>query len=283
MRLEYIADSDNRLSEELKLHTTRKLYKSIRSLNLKVYVNGIETKTFMQIKKGDVITIDYNVDKEIDWPLYDSKLDIYYEDEYYLIVNKRKGLLSIPTKAEPKSIYQEVLFYLKNKTEPLTISLLNRLDKETGGLMMIAKDRVSANLMQPTHEKMERYYYCLTHGIWENKEGVIDTFIEKDLDSNKRYISNSGKRAISNYKVIKEFNNYSLVEFNLKTGRTHQIRLHTSYMGHPICGDRMYGIIDDFMEMELLSYKIKFHHPYLNKDIEIEIKGENYETRDNNI
>ena len=284
MRLEYIAEGNNTLSEELKLHTTRKLYKSIRSLNLKIYVNGVLAKTYLPVSKGDIITIDYDINKEPSWPLYESKLDIYYEDKDYLIVNKRSGLLSIPTKAEPYSIFQEVLYYLKMKNEPLTISLLNRLDKETRGLMMIAKNRVAANLMQPTHKKMERYYLCLTHGIWSVKEGTIDTFISKDIDSNKRYISNDGKRAISHYRVLKEYMDSSLVEFHLETGRTHQIRLHTSYMGHPIFGDMMYGICDSSSEMELVSYKIEFHHPILNKDIVIEIKGDRLnEARDNNI
>ena len=278
MKLEYISENDNiRLSEELKLHTTRKLYKSIKSLNLKVYVNGIERKTFEFINKGDVISIDYDIEKESSWPLYESSLDIYYEDMYYIIVNKRKGLLSIPTKAEPYSIYQEVLYYLKNKNEPLTISLLNRLDKETGGLMMIAKNRIAANLMQPTHKKMERFYICKTHGIWDIKEGTIDNYINKDINSNKRYIDTIGKRAISHYKVIKEDKDISYVLFHLDTGRTHQIRLHTSYMGHPILGDKLYGIDDGIEEMALLSVKIKFHHPFMDYDVEISLKENLYE------
>ena len=84
MRLEYIVENDNiRLSEELKLHTTKKLYRSIKSKNLKIYVNGIETKTYLMVKKGDRITIDYENEKEIEWPLYESSLDIYYEDSNY--------------------------------------------------------------------------------------------------------------------------------------------------------------------------------------------------------
>ena len=139
---------------------------------------------------------------------------------------------------------------------------------------MIAKNRIAANLMQPTHEKMERFYICKTHGLWDIKEGIIDNYIEKDINSNKRYISDHGKRAISYYKVIKEIDGNSYLMFHLKTGRTHQIRLHTSYMKHPIFGDTMYGIEDGSTIMALSSYKIKFHHPYLNKDIEIELKGE---------
>ena len=145
-------------------------------------------------------------------------------------MNKRKDLLCIPTKAEPKSLYQEVLYYLNNKGEDLTISIINRLDKETEGLCLIAKNRFAANIMSPIHEKMERRYLCLNEGIIEKDSGVIDNYIAKDIETNKRYItddSNKGKRAISNYNVIKKFGNYTLTEFKLETGRTHQIRLHS--------------------------------------------------------
>ena len=270
MKIEYICENDNiRLSEELKLHTTKKFYKNIKSMGISIFVNGKETKTFEFINKGDIITFDYQKEKEIEWPLYESKLDIAYEDINYIVVNKRKGLLSIPTKAEPKSLYQEVLYYLKEKGEALTISILNRLDKETSGLCVLAKNRIAANLLQPTHKKMKRKYLCLTHGIWDNKSGTIDTYINKDLESNKRYVSDIGQRAISNYIVKEEYDNISLVEFILDTGRTHQIRLHTSYMGHPILGDKMYGISDNIDLMMLHSYYVSFYHPFLNKEIEI--------------
>lgn len=247
---------------------TRKFYKNIRSNKTSLFVNGVETKSFEFINKGDVISFDYEKEKEIMWPLYESSLDIVYEDSWYIIVNKRKGLLSIPTKAEPKSLYQEVLYYLKNKNEDLTISILNRLDKETSGLLVIAKNRLAANSLQPTHLKMKRKYLALVLGHLKEKEGRIDTYIDKDIETNKRFVSDSGKRAISNYKVLKEYDDKSLVEFTLETGRTHQIRVHTSYLGNPIIGDKLYGN-SSYPYMQLHSYYVSFYHPYLNKEIEI--------------
>ena len=270
MKLEYISNTSDILLEELKRQLNRKFLRKLKSLDTKFYVNGIETKTFMKINKGDIISFSYEEENEINWPLYESIVDVRYEDSHYLVVNKRKGLLSIPTKGEPKSLYQEVLYYLKDKGIT-KISILNRLDKETSGLVLIAKDRISANYLQPSHKYIERHYICYTHGIWDIKEGRIETYIEKDIDTNKRYVSSSGKIAISNYKVLEETNNVSKVLFILETGRTHQIRVHTSYMKHPILGDKLYGILDNCDKMLLESVYLSFKDPYTNKVVEVNI------------
>lgn len=270
MKLEYIARENRLLLDELKEQLNRKFLRRLKSLNTTFFVNGAKKETYLMVEKGDVITFEYEESKEIAWPLYESKLDIRYEDSHYLIVNKRKGLLSIPTKAEPESLYQEVCYYLKDKGIT-TISILNRLDKETSGLVLIAKDRISANYLQPTHLKMERRYICYTHGIWDNKEGKIETYLEKDEATNKRFVSLKGKIAISNYKVLEEKDNISKVLFILETGRTHQIRVHTSYMKHPICGDKLYGISDNYDTMQLESIYIGFINPYTNEKVEVYI------------
>ena len=273
MKLEFICQNDNiRLSEELKNHVSKKLYKNIKSSNSKIMVNNLPLETYKIINKGDIITVLYHKEKEIEWPLYESKLDILYEDDNYLVVNKPQGLLSIPIKSEPKSLYQEILYYLSIKNLELTASILNRLDKETKGLVVVAKNRMAAYYLQPTHEKMERRYKCLCHGIFNNVNGVIDNYIEKSIDSNKRFVSDKGKRAISHYKVLRQDNDKALVQFILDTGRTHQIRIHSSYIGHPILGDNMYGIPDEH-NLCLCSYYVKFYNRYIDKYIEISIKS----------
>ena len=132
---------------------------------------------------------------------------------------------------------------------------------------MVAKDPVSASLLLPTHEKMERRYLGLCHGIFDIKEGIIENKIRRSDDSNLRIISDDGKLAITTYKVLKEYNNYSLVEFILRTGRTHQIRLHSKSINHPLLGDKLYGIDDNIDDLKLLSYYIRFINPYTNKEI----------------
>lgn len=274
MKLKFICENDNiRLTEELKLHVSRKLYKNIKSSKAIFYVNGKKLEGYKFINKGDIIELEINKEYNDNWPLYKSKIDIRYEDDNYIVVNKPHGLLSIPTMAEPKSIYQEVLYYLKSTNQPLTVSILNRLDKDTKGLMVIAKNRLAAYYLSPTHEKMERRYQALLHGILDDKNGRIETKIEKEENSNKRFISNSGKIAISNYMVLKEYNDKSLVLFKLDTGRTHQIRLHSKHLGHPICGDIMYGFKDSYSNLCLCSCYVKFFNQFLGREIEVELES----------
>ena len=273
MKMKLICESDNILSEELKLHLSRKLYKSLKAKEVIIYVNGVEALTYKRVNKGDIITFDYSNTHDINWELYESKIDIIYENDNYLVVNKRANLLCIPTKAEPRSLYQEILYYLNNKNEDLTISIINRLDKETEGLCLIAKNRYAANKMSPIHEKMERRYLCLNEGNIINDFGTIKNYIAKDEKTNKRYVTNDenlGKLAISNYKVIERLNNYTLTEFKLETGRTHQIRLHSLFLGNPIIGDKLYNNGDG--NLRLCSYYLKYYDSFLKEWKEFEIK-----------
>lgn len=280
MKLKFICENENiELREELKLHVSRRLYKNIRSRDTIIYVNDLPLEGYKLINKGDIIELEYESDKEINWSIYESSINIISETENYLIVNKPKGLLSIPTKSEPFSLYQEVLYYLEKNNKPLTVSILNRLDKDTQGLCVIALNRMAAYYLQPTHEKMVRKYICMVHGILNNKEGRIVNYIDKLEDSHKRFISNEnkGKLAISNYKVIKEYGDKSLLEFVLETGRTHQIRLHCMNMGHPILGDKLYGISDNEAFLHLKSYYVKYHDNFKNIDVEYILEGDIFE------
>lgn len=278
MRIEFVCEGDEiRLSEELKKHVSRKLYKNIKSSGALIYVNGSVLETYKFIKKGDKVYLDYEKEKEISWPLYESKLDIRYEDQGYLVIYKPSGLLSIPTMSEPRSVYQEVLYYLKNQGLPLTVSILNRLDKDTRGLMVIAKNRLAAYNLQPTHEKMERRYLAMLEGRLIEKAGRIESYIKKGTDGNKRIITTKddpeGKIAISNYRVIEEYDDKSLVEFILETGRTHQIRVHAKELGHPIIGDVLYGNRKK-SRLELLSYYVKFKNYLTNEEVIVETDGD---------
>ncbi len=267
----FVCQNDNiSLADELKAQISRKFYKNIRSTNAKILVNGKELPTYKTINKGDEITVFYDKVKEINWPLYYHDFDILYEDNNYLVVDKRSDLLSIPTKGCPYSLYQEVMYYLKNKNDDDNVSILNRLDKDTCGLVVIAKNRLAAYKLEPTHLHMVRKYYALCEGIFDKKEGRIETFIEKDEETNKRFVSNKGKIAITNYKVIKEENNNSLVEFVLETGRTHQIRVHSAYLNHPIVGDILYGNSKE-SDLHLCSYYVEFLNPFTNRIIICEL------------
>jgi 23S rRNA pseudouridine1911/1915/1917 synthase len=274
--LDYICENDNlRLTDELRYHISKRYYRNLKANNATYLVNGNIYPTYLNVYKGDNIRVEIEIEEnQIDWPLVENTCRIKYEDENYLVIDKPGGLLSIPTKSEPNSVYQQIAYYLNQKNEPMTISLLNRLDKETSGLMVIAKNRLAAYNLQPTHEHMIRKYLCLCEGIFDKKEGKIVNYIAKDENSNKRYITNEedGKIAISNYKVIKEFDNKSLVEFVLDTGRTHQIRLHTSNLGHPIIGDKMYGNGKDNDKLYLFSYYVEYYDDFKDSKTIISIK-----------
>lgn len=272
--MKFICENDNiELRNEIRNHVSKRFYKNIKSHNSIILVNNQPLEGYKVINKGDIITIEYDSLNEIKWDLYESKLDICYEDDNYLVVNKRPGLLSIPTMSEPYSLYQEVLYYLKTTNQELNVSILNRLDKETKGLCVIAKNRLAAYHMQPTHEKMIRKYKCLCEGVSIDDDGKIETFIDKEADSHKRFISmTNGKKAISNYKVIKRNNDSTLFEFILDTGRTHQIRLHSKYIGHPIIGDELYGK-EHADGLHLCSYYVEFKDPFSDNTIVCKIES----------
>ena len=273
--LNFVCENENiTLTDELRCHISRKYLRNLKYSKAKIYVNDIITPTYHIINKGDNIRVEIELEEsKCDWPLVENTCEVVYEDSNYLVINKPHNLLSIPTRSEPNSVYQQIAYYLDSKGEELSISILNRLDKETCGLMVIAKNRLAAYKLQPTHKHMERRYYCLVDGRLEAKEGTISNYIAKSSDGNKREIvsEEQGKLAVSHYKVIKEYADTSLLEFVLDTGRTHQIRLHCSSIGHPIIGDMMYGNKDS-AELHLQSYMVKFYNNFDNKEVVVKIK-----------
>ena len=136
----------------------------------------------------------------------------------------------------------------------------------------MAKDRYAASLLEPTHEHMTRKYLCLVEGK-VTEDGTIENYIAKEETSNKRYVSESGKLAISHYRVLEANEDKSILEFMLETGRTHQIRVHTSHMGHPIIGDVIYGGKENPV-LCLTSYNVRFKDPFTNEEINCSIKKE---------
>ena len=245
------------------------MYRFLKSSQAKVQVNGVSLEWYKMIPKDSEIHVMYETkSKEIDWPASKELPRIVYESEHYLIVDKEANLLTIPTKANPNSLYQQLVAYLGNQN----IHILNRLDKETSGLVLVAKDRYAASLLEPTHQHITRKYLCLVEGKVE-QSGTLDTYIAKEENSNKRYVAEEGKRAISHYQVLSSNDEESVLEFVLETGRTHQIRVHTSAMGHPIIGDTIYGGKSN-PNLCLTSYFIQFLDPFTKKTVEYKIEKE---------
>lgn len=249
-----------------KQNLSKKAIKAIK-MNGDILVNGNHQTVRYRLKKNDVI--------ELIWPdeistmePYEYSLKIIYEDENYLIIDKPAGIPCIPTKRYPnKTIANAIIYYFQMCNLKKTVHLVNRLDKDTQGLMLIAKNRQAHYLLSKDIKQVKRVYHCLVEGILKG-EGIIDKPIIKDKNSVKRLIDASGKKAITVYRSLKIFDNKSLIECDLKTGRTHQIRVHLSSIGHPLVGDGLYGSMET-KTYYLDSVYLEFVSPFTNKLIQI--------------
>lgn len=278
MELKYLVE-DNKyknineiLSIEFKI-STRLKNKLIRKNMIFLNSNVCDTRTNVNI--GDKLVIDFNYDEDNSNIVpKEMNFEIIYEDEWLLVVNKPSGIAIHPSILHfDNSLSNGVRFYfdkigLKKKIRPI-----NRLDKDTSGLVVFAKcEYIQESLTLQMKEKVfKKEYLCLCYGLFDKKSGIINLPIaRKEGSIIERCIDEHGKIAITNYKVLKEFKNYSLVLCKLETGRTHQIRLHMASIYHPLLGDTLYGTSSSLISRQALhSYKVKFIHPITKKEIEL--------------
>lgn len=175
-----------------------------------------------------------------------KKLDIIYEDKNILVINKPRGILTVSSlKEKEKTLFHEVSDYVKKSNPKAKVFIIHRLDKDTSGIVMFAKNQNVKYMYQNNWDKLvlKRGYIAVVNGILEKKEGCIKSYL-KETKTLMVYSSNdkkNGKLAITNYKVIKETNKYSMLDIEIKTGRKNQIRVHLNDIGHSILGDKKYG------------------------------------------
>ena len=247
--------------------------------NQRIYLNDTICYINSPIHIGDTIkvNIDFEEDNSNIVPTK-MNLDIAYEDDYMLIINKAANSAIHPSQLHfDNSLSNGVKFYfdligLNKKIRPV-----NRLDKDTSGLVIFAKnDFIQDSLSNQMQAKIfKKDYIAILDGILDKKKGTINAPIARENDSIiKRCIRDDGAPSITHYEVldISNTNNLSLVKFNLETGRTHQIRVHTSFIGHPILGDTLYGKESSLISRQALhSYKVSFFHPVLKKNMIVQI------------
>lgn len=278
MELEYLVKNNKYknineiLSLEFKIST--RLKNKLIKKNM-LFLNNTTCDTRAPVKIGDKLIIDFNYEEENSNIVPNGMdLDIIYEDEWLLIVNKPSGITIHPSILHfNNSLSNGIRAYfdkigLKKKIRPV-----NRLDKDTSGLVIFAKCEYIQECLSLQMQEgiLKKEYLCLVSGTINQKSGTINLPIaRKEGSIMERCIDEKGKQAITHYKVIKEFKNYSLVECRLETGRTHQIRLHMASIGHPLLGDTLYGTSSSLISRQALhSYKIKFIHPITKKEIEL--------------
>lgn len=248
---------------------SKKSLKAIKMMG-EILVNGVHQTVRYQIKTNEIVEVIWPEEKTEMLP-FAYPLKIAYEDDDYLIIDKPSGIPCIPTKRYPKeTLANALVYYYQQNNINATIHLVNRLDKDTQGLMLVAKNRQAHYLLSKDIKQVKRVYHCLVEGVIEG-EGIIDQPIIKDSNSIKRLINEKGKKAITYYRSLKVDNNKSLVECILETGRTHQIRVHLSSLGHPLIGDSLYGSKHQ-VQYYLDSVKIEFIHPLTNEYIKIKKK-----------
>ena len=237
----------------------------------KVTVNGKVIKSNYKTKLNDEIEIDDELDFDITVEPVEIPLDIVYEDEYLMIINKPSGLVVHPAPGHyDDTLVNGLLFYLnKDKTKNIRPGIVHRLDKDTSGLMVVAKDEKTMELLSEmiSKKEVERKYLAIVDGVIKENTATIDAPIGRDPSNRQKMAINpSGKNAITHIKVIERFKNNTFIECLLDTGRTHQIRVHLSYINHRVTNDPVYGEGNEFGQM-LHSYSIKFIHPITKKEL----------------
>ena len=265
---------DAYLSEILKESRT-KIQELIKSENIKV--NGVKTKSSYKLEKGDEVYINIPEAKQVDIIAQDINIDIVYEDKYLLIVNKKAGMVVHPSKGHEQNTLVNALLYkvgdLSGINGEIRPGIVHRLDKDTSGLIIIAKDDKTHNLLTEMfkNKEIKKIYYAIVKGSMNKQSGTLISNIGRDEKDRKKMSvkKDGGKEAITNYDVIDKNEKYSLVRLNLKTGRTHQIRVHLSHFFFPIIGDSVYGRKDEFSRQMLHAYELSFIHPITKKSINV--------------
>ena len=245
-----------------------------------VLVNEKGVKSSYKVKLGDLIEIPEKIEEVITLEPEEMDIDIVYEDEYLAIINKKSGMVVHPAAGNRSGTLANGLLYHFNKisnSKTIRPGIVHRLDKDTSGLMVVAKDDKTHELLADMikHKKVERKYIALVWGVVMHDKGKVDAPIGRDFNNRQRYTVTdiNSKDSVTNFAVIERFKDATLLELLLETGRTHQIRVHMNYIGHPIVNDPVYGnrkIIDTSFGQMLHSKSIRFVHPITKKELYFE-------------
>ena len=270
------------IKEELSRNTVQRL---IEEGN--ITVNNQEKKGSYKIKINDKIKINIPEAKEINLKAQNIPLEVIYEDDDIIVINKPKGMVVHPANGNPDgTLVNAVMAICKNSLSgiggQIRPGIVHRLDKDTSGVIIVAKnDKAHINLSeQLKNHEMKKTYLALVRGVIKENEATIDMPIGRSTkDRKKMAVTRNGKNAITHFKVLKRYQNYTLLKIKIDTGRTHQIRVHMAEIGHPVIGDYIYsnGKNEFGVEGQMLHAKeLEFKHPITGKVLHLEAKLPDY-------
>ena len=252
-----------------------------------ILVNGKNAKVSYKIQENDKISVEIPEPKQIELKAQDIPIEIVYEDSDIIVVNKPKGMVVHPANGNPDgtlvnaimAICKDSLSGIGGEIRP---GIVHRIDKDTSGLLIVAKNDNSHVKMseQIKNHEVKKTYIALVRGVFKENEATIDMPIGRSTsDRKKMAVNKNGKDAITHIKVLKRFDKYTLLQVNIETGRTHQIRVHLSHIGYPIVGDYTYSNGKnefDVVGQCLHAQKLEFKHPITQKDMCLEAELPQY-------
>lgn len=281
---EIVLTADEKISERLDKYISEhtelsRSYTARLAEDGLVTVNGSAVDKKYKLKGGERIEIAVPEPESLEALPQDIPLDIIYEDDYVIVVNKPQGMVVHPAPGNPDGTLVNGLLYhcsLSSINGVIRPGIVHRIDKDTSGLLVVAKTNAAHESLsaQLKERKALRRYYCIVNGNIRENEGIIDKPIGRHpIDRKRMAVIEGGREAVTHYRVLERFRGYCLVECTLETGRTHQIRVHMSYIGHSIVGDPVYGIKKERFKTngQLLHAKtIGFVHPVTGELMEFD-------------